>query len=169
MKFNVEIQGKILNESLDPCDSVTIPTTSRLRVLDINQDRIIVKVDRGNIMRYLKLTHPREMKMNWDTNRGLKSVGSGVENLKDKAIQIDAKTVALLAPSRNGWTYGGLAVPYKYHDGGSKSFTGAATLGPYMGYRFDRYGTAYGLKIIGFAGISQVNVTQNVDGKDVDQ
>jgi hypothetical protein len=166
MKFPVEIRGRILNESLEPCESVTIPTTSRLRVLDINQDRVIVKVSEGSRLRYI---NPFQWQQNFATDRGLKSVESETQNLKDKAIQIDAKTVELLAPSRNGWTYGGLAVPYKYHPSGSKSFTGAATLAPYMGYRFDRYGSAFGLKIIGFAGLSQVNVTQNVDGEEVNQ
>jgi hypothetical protein len=169
IRFPVEVSGKLLDESLQPSQSVAVPTTSILRILDVDKDRMIVKVSKGSFLRYLKITHPQEIKENWATDRGLKSHGSGEQNLKDKAIQIDAKAVVLLSPSRNGWTYGGLAVPYKYHPKGSKSFTGAATLAPYMGYRFDRYGSAYGLKIIGFAGISNINVTQNVDGEEVTQ
>ena len=166
IRFPVEINGNILDESLNPGESVTVPTTSILRILDVNKDRMIVKVTEGSRLRYI---NPLQWQQNLATDRGLKSAGSDEQNLKDKAIQIDAKTVVLLAPSRNGWTYGGLAVPYKYHPKGSKSFTGAATLAPYMGYRFDRYGSAFGMKIIGFAGISQVDVIQNVDGEEVSQ
>ncbi len=166
IRFPVEINGNVLDESLNPGESVTVPTTSILRILDVTKDRMIVKVTEGSRLRYI---NPLQWQQNLATDRGLKSAGSDEQNLKDKAIQIDAKTVVLLAPSRNGWTYGGLAVPYKYHPKGSKSFTGAATLAPYMGYRFDRYGSAFGMKIIGFAGISQVDVIQNVDGEEVSQ
>lgn len=166
IRFPVEINGNVLDESLNPGESVTVPTTSILRILDVTKDRMIVKVTEGSRLRYI---NPLQWQQNLATDRGLKSAGSDDQNLKDKAIQIDAKTVVLLAPSRNGWTYGGLAVPYKYHPKGSKSFTGAATLAPYMGYRFDRYGSAFGMKIIGFAGISQVDVIQNVDGEEVSQ
>lgn len=40
--------------------------------------------------------------------------------------------------SRTGATYGALVVPFKYQLRGQHDFTGSATLGGYVGYRFER-------------------------------
>lgn len=41
--------------------------------------------------------------------------------------------------SRSGWVYGALLVPYKYHFD-DKSFSSAATIGPYLGYSLSGMG-----------------------------
>ncbi|MGA2782616.1 MAG: hypothetical protein ABSF13_11975 [Smithella sp.] len=67
--------------------------------------------------------------------------------------------------SRFGLTYGTLVVPFKYHLYGSKEFNGDSTVGPYLGYRFDK-NTWWGidLKLVGFAGASAIKVNQTVNG-----
>lgn len=66
---------------------------------------------------------------------------------------------------RFGWTFGSLMVPYKYHVSGDKGFSGGATLGGYLGYRFDRtVVTGFETQLVGFAGAAAVPVVTNVDG-----
>jgi len=69
-------------------------------------------------------------------------------------------------PDRYGLTYGALLVPFKYHLGGSKSFTSSASVGGYIGFRQDRSGkTGLALEYIGFLGAATVPVAQNVNGQ----
>ena len=62
--------------------------------------------------------------------------------------------------ARTGFTYGALVVPFKYQLSGDKAFTGSATLGGYVGYRFM---TIHELAItatpIAFAGASNISVS----------
>jgi hypothetical protein len=67
--------------------------------------------------------------------------------------------------SRYGLTYGGLVVPFKYHLDGAKEFATGGTVAPYLGYRFDKNGLAFGVKAVVFLGAAGVSVDQVVDGE----
>lgn len=69
-------------------------------------------------------------------------------------------------PNRYGLTYGTLMVPYKYHIG-SKNFSSSASVGGYLGFRQEN--SLIGLQWIGFMGVGQIPVTQNVNGEDKTQ
>lgn len=60
------------------------------------------------------------------------------------------------APNRYGWTFGTLAVPFKYHLRGDRGITGGVTLGGYTGYRWTWRATS--LSVIGFVGGTKVDV-----------
>jgi hypothetical protein len=62
---------------------------------------------------------------------------------------------------RSGWVYGALLVPYKYHRH-DKSFSSAATIGPYLGYRLD--GLGFDSAFIGSIGIASLSVQNNNGG-----
>lgn len=62
---------------------------------------------------------------------------------------------------RSGWVYGALLVPYKYHRH-DKSFSSAATIGPYLGYRLD--GLGFDSAFIGSIGIASLAVQNNTGG-----
>ena len=73
-------------------------------------------------------------------------------------------------PDRYGLTYGALLVPFKYHLGGSKSFTGSTSVGGYLGFRQDRSGrTGLALEYIGFIGAATVPVAQTTNGQSTTQ
>lgn len=84
-------------------------------------------------------------------------------------IEVDAASENKVRFERLGITYGALAVPFKYHLKGSKSFEGGGTVAPYLGYRFDRSSFGFGIKVIGFLGLSVINVNQNINGEQKSQ
>ena len=64
----------------------------------------------------------------------------------DKQIETEARTVrasdlAETGATRAGWTYGALALPFKYYSS-SKRFTTNVSVGPYAGWRWGRPGSA---------------------------
>lgn len=79
-------------------------------------------------------------------------------------------------PTRSGWAFGALIVPFKYHLRGDKTFGGGGTVGIYLGYRGSSDGIANltgwllprgaDLAIFGFGGPTTTNVKQIVDGKE---
>lgn len=73
-------------------------------------------------------------------------------------VAIPLAEVAKIAPNRYGLAYGTLVVPFKFQLTGAHQFTGSATLGPYLGYKFDtqNYGLATTLAL--FGGISNIAV-----------
>ncbi|MBI1815372.1 MAG: hypothetical protein HYR72_10370 [Deltaproteobacteria bacterium] len=75
-------------------------------------------------------------------------------------IQIQLSEVAKKLPNRYGFAYGTLVVPFKFQLTGAHQLTGSATLGPYLGYRFDaeNYGLATTLAV--FGGISNISVAK---------
>jgi len=82
-------------------------------------------------------------------------------------ITLPSEVMTKLTPNRFGLTYGSLVVPYKYHVSGSKSFNGNSTIGPYLGYRFDKNGTlGAAVKVVAFVGGSVTEVTRTVDGEE---
>jgi len=107
-------------------------------------------------------------------------VVTGVRSDKvDKSLCKDSATIALgevvvfssyeiesTPPNRYGLTYGTLMVPYKYHFG-SKNFSSSTSVGGYLGFRQEN--SLIGLQWIGFMGVGQIPVTQNVNGEDKTQ
>ncbi len=55
--------------------------------------------------------------------------------------KVMASSVVVAGTNRMGWTYGMLALPFKYF-GHDKSFSTAVSLGPYVGRRFSTAGSA---------------------------
>ena len=84
-----------------------------------------------------------------------------------KITWTDAKKSGI---ARIGITYGALVVPFKYQLSGDKAFTGSATLGAYIGYRWvDVHYLQVTVTPIAFAGASNISVsgtsgTSNVMG-----
>lgn len=150
--FTVKIYPKKLNSDLQEGEKFCIPVKTKLRVLDISEDKSYLIVKPSKSIRHRL------------SDRKILDCSEQV-NLRGEVFKITAEQVNLFAPGRNGFKYGMLTVPYKYHNHGSKNFDGGATIAPYLGYGSDKYDFAYGLKIIGFAGLSKVSVTQNVDGE----
>jgi hypothetical protein len=54
---------------------------------------------------------------------------------------VKASDLIALGARRIGWTYGVLALPYKYYEG-TRSFAGQISLGPYIGRRYGSPGSA---------------------------
>lgn len=72
--------------------------------------------------------------------------GSGLFNCRSKVggTEFDVKASDLIAigADRTGWTYGVLALPYKFHFD-DKSFGAGLSIGPYVGRRWGTPGSAY--------------------------
>jgi hypothetical protein len=79
---------------------------------------------------------------------------------KNIALTVPPTVLNEFTPDRYGLTYGVLVVPYKYHFSGSKDFKGNSTVGPFLGYRFDRNTVGVGIKAVGFVGGSAIEVTR---------
>lgn len=73
------------------------------------------------------------------------------------------ETALSLMHRRAGWSFGTLAVPYKYQLRGDRSLGGGATLGGYVGRRF--MATGLSNQWIVFAGLTKVDVPTTKDGK----
>jgi hypothetical protein len=84
-------------------------------------------------------------------------------------LRVSEDTIDRSPPNRYGLTYGLLAVPFKYHLTGAKEFTGAATVGPYFGYRTLSSSNGYGISYVGFLGYSNISVMQTVNGQSASQ
>jgi hypothetical protein len=83
----------------------------------------------------------------------------------DIDLNISKEEFEKILPNRYGFCYGALVVPYKYHFNGSKEFNGNSTIGPYLGYRLDKASIGVAAEFIGFAGASNVSVTQTTNGQ----
>ncbi len=92
--------------------------------------------------------------------------GSGAPPLEaGQVVLLRQDRIESLNPVRKGLTYGALMVPYKYHRGGEKGFSSAASLGGYLGYRIDRTGfTGFETNFIGFFGGANVAVPETTGG-----
>jgi len=90
-------------------------------------------------------------------------------SIENRLVFVNKEQLKNYAPSRYGLSYGALMVPYKYHYNGSKDFSGGATVAPYLGYRFDKNILGVEIKPIVFAGMTKVDVTQNIDGEPTSQ
>jgi hypothetical protein len=68
-------------------------------------------------------------------------------------IEIPLTDVQNSSPSRYGLAYGGLAVPFKFQLTGNHQLTSSATIGPYLGWKFDT-GYGWAMTAAAFAGVS---------------
>lgn len=100
-----------------------------------------------------------------------KLCGEGVHYIKEKRVfQIEEEYMRTRGGNRYGFTYGALVVPYKYHFSGSKSFDGTSSVGPFLGYRFDKNGLGVGMKAIAFVGGAAIRVSRtDEDGNSDDE
>ena len=71
---------------------------------------------------------------------------------------IDVDTMAAYPINRSGLSYGALMVPFKYHVTGSRRFQGSGSVGPYAGYKMESSKLGASLEILGFLGLSSVQV-----------
>ena len=80
--------------------------------------------------------------------RGLNANASFNCRSKEKGKEYDLKASDLIAvgADRSGWTYGVLALPYKFHTD-DKSFGSSVSIGPYFGRRWGVPGSAYTLAV----------------------
>lgn len=82
---------------------------------------------------------------------------------ENSIVALDPAMLKSVPPKRSGLTFGTLVVPYKYHLKGDQSLGGGATLGGYLGWRYQAWG--YDLQAVGFAGATKVDVPGLKDGK----
>jgi hypothetical protein len=90
-----------------------------------------------------------------------------VFRLVGEYLVVPKKTVDELPENLSGLSYGVLAVPFKYHLRGSKEFNGGGAIGPYAGYMLESGSWGVSLEVVGFMGLSGVDVERTVDGKSV--
>jgi hypothetical protein len=77
------------------------------------------------------------------------------------AYLVPTETVTMTPPNRFGLSFGALAIPFKYQLTGDHNMSGSATLGGYIGRRFDKSSTGgFSIEPILFAGASTVSVSQ---------
>lgn len=136
LSYGVDVQGKYKNTDASVC----IPAKTPLRGLGPIKD--------GKLYVHLLYT-------------GIDCKDKEIIN-RYKEISIDTSGL-IYKPDRYGLTYGALVVPYKYHFSGSKDFDGNSTVGPFLGYRFDRNSLGVGVKVVGFLGASAISVTHLVE------
>lgn len=92
--------------------------------------------------------------------------GKDVVKVKLEDVVVIAQSdIDSMPPDRYGLTFGTLIVPFKYHLGGSESFTGSASVGGYLGYRQEKSGF-WGLDVqyVAFMGASNVPVSKTTNG-----
>lgn len=86
-----------------------------------------------------------------------------VKQQKYVVTKTDIKTTP---PNRFGMSFGVLAIPFKYQLTGDHNNSGSATLGGYIGRRFDKSSTlGFSIEPILFAGASNVSVPQTTGGQ----
>ena len=76
-------------------------------------------------------------------------------------VQIDLADIQKNAPNRYGLAYGSLVVPFKFQLMGAHQFTSSATIGPYLGYKFDTESYGWATTLALFAGASNIAVTKS--------
>jgi hypothetical protein len=81
-------------------------------------------------------------------------------------VYVDSVNV-LRADYRAGWDYGALAIPFKVQLSGKQSFSGSASLGGYLGYRFPFAGVV--LRPVVFAGVSNISTSATTGGTTTSQ
>lgn len=123
----------------DPKESVCIPARTGMKGVAYTHDNKKMKVRLLDSKKEGCETTP-------PTGTSLVSLQS------DRLVEVDVSDGAPF--SRYGWSYGTLLVPYKYTQGGSKSFKGNTSLGAYLGRRFDANELWDGiqLNVVGFMG-----------------
>jgi hypothetical protein len=82
-------------------------------------------------------------------------------------VEIPAKYLA--DAYRVGWDYGALVVPFKMQLSDGKPFTGSASVGGYLGYRFPLFDTGLVFSPVAFAGASNILTSATTGGKTTSQ
>lgn len=83
---------------------------------------------------------------------------------KGTLIEVDsAATVEQALPNTLGFSWGVLAVPFKYQLTGDQEVSGEATVGSYLGYRFQDALFGYGVTPIVFLGAAPIEIEGSDD------
>ena len=158
--FPVDIEAQIHGTTQKVC----LPAHTKLRGLG--------KSDNNGLLVQLR----KDFFSKWTTEPGNRQcapvLASGetavaLDQARDKALQIDAPTLAAYPINRSGLSYGALMVPFKYHVTGSRRFQGSGSVGPYAGYKMESGNWGASLEIVGFLGLSSVQVDRVQDGKPI--
>ncbi|HEY0893324.1 MAG TPA: hypothetical protein VGE32_09730 [Cellvibrio sp.] len=152
LSFHVDLKAKAVN-TLDGkllVDDVCVPAGTTLRVISDFTDGSVIALPNNKFGDVTDCINKN----------------TSIEN---NPILVTKMQINTFYPNRYGFTFGALMVPYKYHYSGSKDFSGGATLSPYFGYRFDKNILGVEIKPILFAGMTKVDVTQNVNGESTTQ
>lgn len=162
ISFPVNVRGQLYDggkaEGQQLGDAVCIPAGTALRV---GGDSVKVKsggVEKSGRIVYLSAFRDRLPQCDAPP-------AAGPKYLAKERIFLEDAEFRNVGIDRFGYTYGGLVVPFKYHVSGSKEFRAGSSIGPYVGYRFDRNTIGLGMKAIAFAALSTVAVEQTVDGQ----
>lgn len=111
LRPSVNINATIRDE---PGTDVCIPARAHITVIGQDADNLYVKLDDDE-----------------------KDCNNGAILSASVAYSIERKVIDTSGMTRTGLTYGALVIPFKYQTTGDKDFTGSATVGGYMGYRFE--------------------------------
>ena len=154
LSFPVNIKGTYKTFGSTTTTTVCIPANTDLQALGNSVDNLGVVV---------YLLEPGLLE-----DPVIKSCGgTGGETIPvGVAITILKTDVKRNVPSRFGLTYGVLVVPYKYNFEGSENFEGNSTVGPFLGYRFDKTGYGFGVKAIAFIGGAAIKVDRTDENGD---
>jgi hypothetical protein len=92
--------------------------------------------------------------------------GAGTFNcrskVKGKEIDVKASDLIAIGADRKGWTYGVLALPYKFHFD-DKSFGAGVSIGPYVGRRWGTPGSAYTFALAATIGSVKGEIRDSAD------
>ena len=170
IQFPVQVIATIADEPADR-NKVCIPAYTRLRGLSQLQSSGLL----------VRLREPADKKSPQDAFKDcssiLASTPAGPDTLEPgyiplheaygRILIIPKGTTQGLPVDMSGLSYGLLFVPFKYHLTGSKSFKGAASVGPYAGWKTESSGWASSLEYVAFLGLASVANEQVVEGKTV--
>jgi hypothetical protein len=158
ISFPVNVRGRTLNT---PPTALCIPAKTALRVNSYTKGKDDKTADQYVVSLATVFAPPEDC----DTTESPAKLLPKGEPISLLKVNLPPENRGFPRPSIYGLTYGGLVVPFKYHLRGSKEFKGGSSVAPYVGYRFDENDLGLGVKAIAFAGISSVDVAQNVDGQ----
>ena len=128
-----------------PKEELCIPARAQMTVLGIDEkgDKLIIKL----------------LDETKDCNNGLILA-------PNVAYLIEQGELTRSGAARTGSTYGVLVVPFKYQTTGNKDFTGSATMGGYLGYRYETtHLIGFTLSPIVFLGASNISVPAGTNGQ----
>jgi hypothetical protein len=110
------------------------------------------------------------------TNNLIVKITDGAKDCDKKDIRtaeahlISIRDLTESGLARTGSTFGALVVPFKWHLQGNKDISASATIGAYLGYRFETANAiGYTLTPIAFLGASNISVPTTSNGEVKDQ
>jgi hypothetical protein len=114
------------------CNTLAAPSGTKLRIISDTTD--------GYLFGYVSAGEKKD---------------NGVE--LDKAYYVKKADLQRNLFEHDGWSWGALSVPFKYHPG-SHDFTTSVSLGPYLGYTLEWFGWGVALTPLVSVGISTITV-----------